>query len=419
MNLVPRLNKYIKQKPHPAQAAFLLLPQREILYGGAAGGGKTSAMLMAALQYADLPEYRAIIFRRTNPQLEVAGGMVERSTEWLEGTGAEFNLQSKLWTFPSGATLKLAHLQHEKDIHSHQGAEYHFVGFDELTHFTERQYRYLFSRVRRVKGSKIPLRFRNTANPGGVGHTWVKQRFVAQRAPGTFFIPAKAEDNPSLDLKSYDSSLRQLGEVDYQRLRHGNWDIEQGDIFDREWFRFCVTAPQGLRWVRFWDLATTAKQRADQTVGALCAYGPDGRLYIKDIVAGRWEWPKAKQKILDTMERDGRGVTVGVEGIAGFKAACQDLLADPRSRGYTVRTIHHVTGDKVARCGPWAAAAERKQVWLVEGHWNSAFFDEVIPFPAGKFDDRVDAVSGAVQLLGKHSTKAPAFGASRRNTVVY
>lgn len=397
----PRLNKYIKDKPYPKQGAALIALQAfsEVCFGGAAMGGKSHAMLMAALQYVDVPGYSAIIFRRTYPQLTASGGMIPRSMEWLSGTDAVWREQTKTWTFPGGATLKFSHMQSEKDKYDHQGPAYQFAGFEELTQFTETQYAFIQSRIRRTKDSKIPLRTFSTCNPGGVGHRWVKDRFIVGRAPDRLFIPSKLEDNRSANADEYDRQLRKLGEVDYQRYRHGNWDIEEGDQFSREDFQIKSKAPEGIEWVRFWDLATTESRRADFTAGALVGFDAHGNLWIANITKGQWSWPKAEQAIFTAASMDGRNVPVGVETISGFKIAGAELSRAPELYGHTLKFVKHLDGDKVARASPWVSLARRRKLYLVAGHWNGDFIDECISFPGGRWDDQIDAVSGAVQLI--------------------
>ena len=147
------------------QAGLLSSLHLEVLYGGAAGGGKTDALLMAALQFADIPGYKALLLRRTFPELSQASGLIDRSQEWLGGK-AQWNEAKHRWTFPSGAILEFGYLQRSTDRFRYQGAEFDFIGFDELTHFDESDYLYLFSRLRRREGSPIPPRMRAGSNPG-------------------------------------------------------------------------------------------------------------------------------------------------------------------------------------------------------------------------------------------------------------
>lgn len=244
-----RLNRYVPHMPHPPQREFLRARALEALFGGAAGPGKTDALLMAALEYVDVPGYSAIIFRRISPDLHGADGLVERSQAWLApvlGMRA-WNGTHLTWTFPSGATLRLGHMQFEVDKLKFQGHAYQFLGWDELTHFTESQYRYLLSRLRKPSEgplSQVPLRVRSASNPGGPGHEWVKRRLVdrlpdpddpedtPEVAAARVFIPARLADNPSIDQAAYRASLAGLEPEEREQLLDGNWDArEPGDWF--------------------------------------------------------------------------------------------------------------------------------------------------------------------------------------------
>jgi predicted phage terminase large subunit-like protein len=431
--LEPRLTRYIPaRKPngqerslHPPQQAFLLLGDmgvREALYGGAAGGGKSDALLMAALQYVDVPGYAALLLRRTFPDLNQADALIPRSKEWLSGTDARWNENEHRWYFPSGATLTFGHLQHEDDKLQYQGAAFQFVGFDELTQFTETQYTYLFSRLRRLEGSGIPIRMRAASNPGGPGHEWVKQRFGLYRAEGELsgplvcqrpgwnrdriFIPARLSDNPSLDQREYVASLMELDSTTREQLLNGDWDVrEPGSLFRREFFEVIDQAPEGCRWVRHWDLAATEPTRAnpdpDFTAGLRMGRHPSGYWVIQDVGRTR-ERPEAVEKLIrHKAGADGRATTVSIEQEPGSSGKA--------TIAHYQRTVLHEfevrglrsTGSKEERARPVSAKAEAGLVKLVRGPWINAFLDEVEVFPSEAHDDQVDAMSGAfIQLAG-------------------
>lgn len=216
--------------PFPKQIPFLESTAREAFYGGAAGGGKSDALLMGALQYADTPGYNAVIFRRTLQDLIKPEAIMNRALEWLlphTRTGrVHWNSEQKIFTFkPSGATLSFSYMDCEKDKLNHQGAAYQFIGWDELTQFPETWYTYLMSRLRRLVGSNVPTRVRSAGNPGGIGHDWVFKRFVEGGIGREIkpFFPSKMTDNPYLDQADYLESLSELDEVTRQQLLQGVW----------------------------------------------------------------------------------------------------------------------------------------------------------------------------------------------------
>ena len=227
--------------PHAGpQTEFCKRGEFEILFGGAAGPGKTDCLIMEATRYASIPGYRAIIFRRTFPLLQE---IIDRCWKWYPQLGGEYRAGEHRWYWSSGATVQLSHMQHENNKYDHQGKEYHFVGFDELTQFLETQYLYILSRVR-VPPDNVQLRVRSTTNPGGLGHVWVKDRFVDITQPletyidpdtgqSRVFIPAKIYDNPTLMERDplYVKRLEALTEVERKRLLHGEWDVFEGQAF--------------------------------------------------------------------------------------------------------------------------------------------------------------------------------------------
>ncbi len=207
---------------------------------------------MAALQYADTPGYHAILFRRTFADLNLDGSLMDRANEWLRGTDACWNGQDHRWRFPSSATLSFGYLDHDDDRFRYKSAEYQFIGFDELTSILEVNYVYLMSRLRKLAGSDVPLRVRSATNPGDRGHDWVKRRFLPSEALAAdeeaffarvwykgerAFVPARLEDNPSLDIPEYELSLAQQEPVTRAQLRKGDWKAHAGGRFRPEWWR--------------------------------------------------------------------------------------------------------------------------------------------------------------------------------------
>jgi predicted phage terminase large subunit-like protein len=440
-----RLTRYVRQSPEPPQHAFLYIDWiREALYGGAAGGGKSSALLTAALQYVDVAGYSALLLRRTFRDLGQPDALIPRSKEWLAGTDATWNDNDHRWTFPSGATLTFGYLQHEDDKLQYQGAAFQFIGFDELTQFTETQYRYLFSRLRRPKFSEmgaeleaagrhlegvqrnqlaqVPLRMRAASNPGGPGHDWVKLRFGLHRAEGDangpyvchsdawvrengrVFVPAKVDDNPHLDREDYEQSLAELDPVTRAHLRSGDWDAtEPGDLFRRQWFDICAKAPEGTKWVRFWDLAATEPSQAnpdpDWTAGVKLGITPTGSWVIGDVRRFRLRPDGVETEVAGAAAVDGRGVPIWIEQEPGSSGK-NTILHYQRTvlPGFEVRG-ERSTGSKIERAGPVSSKAEARLIEIVRADWNLAFLDEVEAFPAGGHDDQVDGLSGAFSKL--------------------
>jgi hypothetical protein len=239
--------------PQPRQVAFQSRPEYEALYGGAAGGGKSDALLAEALRQVNIKHYRAIIFRKTVPQLSE---LIDRSHEIYKAAypRARYNDNKHVWIFPSGAKIYFGHMHRSQDRKNYQGKRYDFIGFDELTHFTWEEYSYMFSR-NRPGGPGTRVYIRSTTNPGGVGHGWVKDRFITAAPPMTpikgvyeitspdgkiieikrsrIFVPASVFDNKILlrNDPMYLASLSMLPEAERMALLYGNWNSFQGQVF--------------------------------------------------------------------------------------------------------------------------------------------------------------------------------------------
>ena len=383
----------------------------EVLFGGAAGGGKSDAMLMAALQYVDVPGYSALILRRTYPQLAQEGGLIPRSHDWLSNSGAKWNEQKKSWTFPSGAVLAFGHMAYETTKYDYQSGEYQFIGFEELTQYTETQYRYMHSRTRRLEGSEVPIRVYATSNPGGVGHEWVRSYFIDGSAPGRCFIASALCDNPSLDTSAYIASLSNLDRVTREQLLNGDWTVRQeGAMFHREWFEIVDAAPAQAARVRYWDEAGTELKPGtdpDFTSGARCAFA-DGVLYVEDMQHVRSTTMNVDKLIKQTAELDGLSIPVRSEQEPGSSGKARvDHIRRFILPGWNYDGDRKTGSKEVAAMG-WQSQAEAGNVKLVRGAWNAAFLDEAESFPLPGFhDDQVDAVSGAFALLVHKHRRTP------------
>jgi predicted phage terminase large subunit-like protein len=328
---------------------------------------------------------------------------MDRAHEWLDGTQAHWNGIDHIWTFPSNATLTFGNLEHEQDKFRYQSAEFQYIGFDELTQFTESQYRYLFSRLRRLENTHIPLRMRAASNPGNIGHDWVKQRFLTEgQTYGRIFIPAKLQDNPYLDRIEYTKSLSNLDPITRRQYLDGDWTARHGgSIFLREWFQIVNEAPADCKRARYWDLAATKpdiNKDPDYTVGALIGT-KTGIAYIIDIKRVRAAPPQVQALIRQTAELDGVGTRIYMEQEPGSSGIGQiDYYARQVLQGYSFWGVK-TTGPKEERATPVSSAAEAGNIKVIRAPWNGELLDEFESFPQGMHDDQVDAVSGAFEQL--------------------
>ena len=226
------IERYCPHRPTGKQSEFLGVDAKEALYGGAAGGGKSDALLMAALQYVHVPGYSAILFRRTYQDLSLPDALIPRSHEWFSGTDARWDRETHTWIFPSGAKIAFGYCDSLGDEYRYQGAAFQFIGWDELTQFEEAVYIYLFSRLRTVQGVNVPLRVRGATNPGGIGHRWVKRRFIdpETKEAAAIYVPAKVSDNPHLR-DDYAESLAYLDATLRERYLNGDWSVVEDNVF--------------------------------------------------------------------------------------------------------------------------------------------------------------------------------------------
>ena len=245
--LTPSVEEEIKDKNvifhanEGPQTDFLAADEKDVLYGGAAGGGKSYAMLIDPLRNCHRKAHRALILRRSMPELRE---LIDKSRELYPQAfpGCKFKEVEKIWNFPSGAKIEFGFLERDADVYRYQGQAYSWIGFDEITHLpTEFGWNYLASRLR-TTDPEIKTYLRCTANPGGVGAHWVKKRYVDSNSPNESFIgddgltrkfiPARLTDNPYLAKDGvYEQMLMSLPPVQRKQLLEGNWDVNEGAAF--------------------------------------------------------------------------------------------------------------------------------------------------------------------------------------------
>lgn len=400
-----KVSKYCPHVPTPKQlAASILQNCLEGFYGGAAGGGKSDWLLMEALQYVSVPDYAALILRRTYTQLNMPDSILFRAHQWLSNTDARWVAKHNRYEFPSGATLTFGYLQFEKDKYNYDGPAFQFIGFDELTQFLESQYTFLFGRLRRLTGSLVPIRMRSASNPGGVGHIWVKDRFVDYTKGGRFFIPAKLEDNKYVDLQAYEFALAQLDAITRAQRRHGDWNATlEGALFKRHWFtKFIDAIPLGpsVERLRYWDFAAS-ENSGDWTVGTRVSRDrATGLWYVEDVKRAQLSPLGVEQLVLSTAKTDGNATRIRMEQEPGSSGKTVVSNYIRMLAGFDVKGIPSRKA-KLLRWSPLASQAEAGNVIVCNGLWNETWFQEMCAVPEVEHDDQADSVSGAFNALAE------------------
>lgn len=449
----------ISPQPGP-QTDFLTTEADIAIYGGAAGGGKTWAILAEPLRHYDNPNFSGVIFRRTYPMIESEGGLWSESHKVYPVVHGKSRQRDLKWIFPSGMSIRFAHMQHEDDKHNWQGAQIPFIGFDELTHFSEEQFFYLMSRNRSVSAG-IKGYIRGTCNPDAL--SWVKKflapwvdRFSPIKAEsgeilymvrdgGTVkwyrskdeaitdpanshlmnmgvppealiksvtFIKSTIHDNKILirEQPEYLGSLMALPKVERMRLLEGDWDVlpEAGKIFDRNWFEVVKEIPAGndknkAYDVRFWDFAATEKalkgNDPDWTVATRMRKF-NGEYFVVDVQRFQVGPGEIEKLIQVIASQDGRDVPIRweIEGASSGKMVSNRLTQ--LLAGYDARGIRP-QGDKVKRAMPLSAQSEAGNVKLKQDTWNEYWLTELHHFPDAAHDDCVDSASGAFNFISR------------------
>lgn len=367
------------------QAAFLDADADEVLFGGAAGGGKSYAQMIDAFSFAmRYAGSRQLILRRTYPELEkslirVAQALYPRSLY-------RYSASRYCGEFANGSKLDFGHCRAEDDVFQYQSAEYDIIRFDELTHFTEQMYRYLISRVRGANG--FPKQIKASTNPGGVGHAWVKARFIDIGPPdvvhpcegGTrLFLPSRIEDNRFLmeSDPGYVKRLSNLSARDRRALLLGDWDIFDGQYFT-EWDRAQhVIAPFEIppTWRRYF----TMDYGLDMLAGYWIALDDAENAYVyREIYRSGLIISEAARAIC---EMDDAGVYAYL--------APPDLWNRRQDTGKSAAQIFSENGIPLVR-----ARNDRVQGWLALREWLAPWRDEF-----GKSRPRLKIFENCVNLI--------------------
>ena len=269
------------------QKLFIDAGESEVLFGGAAGGGKSYGQVVDALLFAlKYPRSKQLILRRSFSELDKS--LIRTALAVYPREIFTLNSSSHVGRFKNGSILDFGYCATECDVYQYQSAEYDVVRFDELTHFTEMQYLYLISRVRGA--NDYPKQIKSSTNPGGVGHSWVKERFVSPAPAGRafegrdglrrIFIPSLLDDNQFLCMQdpSYRERLSTLPEREKRALLYGDWDIFEGQYFTE--FNASRHITSAFEIPREWRKYRTLDYGLDRLACLWIAISPDGVAYV-------------------------------------------------------------------------------------------------------------------------------------------
>lgn len=435
---------------------FLSSPADIAIFGGAAGGGKSYALLMDPIRYFANGQFGAVIFRRLSTQITGEGGLWDTVRALYPHCGGKQFLHPRHgYRMPSGSKVTFAHLQYEKDVEDWQGSQIPYIGFDELTHFSEYQFFYMLSRNRSACGVRPCVRA--TCNPDV--DSWVAKfidwwidpntGYPIQERSGQLryftringvivwgdskeevaiqagiplgeaeyavksvtFIPSKLEDNQILMERdpTYKANLMALPRVERLRLLGGNWKVRRaaGDTFPATKINYLEVLPtEKLRWVRRWDLAGTEPSESnpdpDATASVLMAIDSHKRVIIADGINERIDASKVKQLVKRTAESDrmrfGLHVHTMISQDPGQAGKDQAQEYVKLLMGHRVSALRE-TGSKLVRAHGLSSQWFAGNVYVLRGPWNEKFSSEMDAFPYGDHDDYADAATGAFNTL--------------------
>lgn len=356
------------------QNAFINANAFEVLYGGAAGGGKSYGQLIDAFLFAMKYEgSKQIIFRRTYPELEKS--LIRTAYAIYPREVYSYQKSVHTGTFINGSLIDFAYCDSEEDVYKYQSAEYDVIRFDELTHFTESMYVYLSSRCRGA--NSFPKQIKSSTNPGGIGHSWVKSRFIDIGAPDKvhtvgnvtrMFIPARITDNRFLmkNDPDYIKRLETLDERDRRALLEGEWDLEEGRFFESFDRKCHVIKPFEVPsdWNRYITL--------DYGLDMLAAY---------KIAVDRCGYAYVTDEVYEGKDNGGEGLIVS-KAAKELKRLCgndtvkavyapSDLWNRQKDTGRSIARIFFENGINLTR-----VSGKRVDGWMSLKEWLSPFMAE-------------------------------------------
>lgn len=440
----------IRPQPGP-QEKFLQSPADIVIYGGAAGGGKTYALLLECLRHMGNKDFGAVIFRRQLVQIIVQGGLLDNAVSLYSPLHVKvYRSLPPHILFPSGACLDFRYIRSDGDVYGYQGAQIPLICYDELTHFSEFQFFYMLSRNRSTCGVKPYIRA--TCNPDSDSWVaefiswWIDQdtgyaipersgvvRYMCRRdneliwgdspeelaakyeieptlCKSVTFISSSIYDNQIL-LKAnpeYLANLNGLDMVEKERLLNGNWKIRPaaGLYFKRDAVRIVDTVPDKIAAIaRSWDLAATEitneNKNPDRTAGVLMARLKNGMFIVLDVVRAAANAADVRRIIKGTAAQDAvqyQCYTITIPQDPGQAGKEQAASYIKELAGYSVSTAP-VSGNKEVRANPFSAQWQGHNVLLLKGEWNKAYLDEMDGFPDTLHDDMVDASSDAFKTV--------------------
>lgn len=439
-------------RPQSRQETFLSTSADIAIFGGAAGGGKTWGLLLEPIRHINNPEFGAVIFRRTIPEITHEGALWDESKKIYPLLDGKPNDNDKQFKFPSGSKITFSHMQREDDKLAWKSAQVPLIEFDQLETFSGSQFFYMLSRNRSMCGVRPYIRATANPEPGWLADFlswWIGEdgyaipersgviRWMLRINDETFwgdsidelykkhknkdlpdddplqpipksvtFILSTVYDNEILLKKDpgYLANLQALDFIDRQRLlgegkKGGNWKIKPsaGKIFNKAWFEIVDAVPAGGKEVRFWDLAATEKKTADYTASCKGKI-KDKTIYILDATNDQVEPAQANTQILNTSKQDGKECAVRWEKEGGASGKRDSYQIATMLMGFDAVGVRP-QGDKITRAKPLAAQALAGNVKLLKGSWNERWLNNLHGQPELDHDDEMDAASGMFNEL--------------------